>query len=368
MSEVIAVRPPKTLREYLDVKKAEISSMLPTHVNYERFAKSALLAVARDPKLQDCSVLSLFTAVVNAAELGLDFTPSRGAAYIVKFGNQAVFMPGFRGLIDLAKRTGDVTKIEAHIVHEGEKFELEYGTNSHLTHVPRYAGESGKMIGAYAVAHFKDGTFQFEYMTKEMIDGIRKRSKAANNGPWVTDYDEMARKTVVRRLFKYLPSSSDLLDKAIEADNKAIGFTDFELEPLEDGEKTSRLADKVTATVEKKIEMPVAETTLVNEDTGEVVDGLAGVAPLPEPASEPETEKPKRGRPSAKKKEESEKPKSESLKDASPLEQLRTKYNDKDITDARKALDIRKLYTSELSQDEAKAILAWLDERLSSAE
>ena len=247
MSEAIVAKQPKTLKEYIEVKRPEIAAMLPSHINVERFLKSALLAVARDPKLQQCSPLSLFTAVVNAAELGLDFTPSKGAAYIVKFGDKATFMPGYRGFIDLAKRTGDVKKIEAVIVRENDRFEIQYGLNPDIDHKPPKKGERGQLIGVYAVATFKDGEKQFDYMTREEIDAIRKRSKASGSGPWVTDYEEMARKTVVRRLFKYLPSSSDLLDKALEADNEAIGFGEIELEPMEDGEKTSRLAEKLAA-------------------------------------------------------------------------------------------------------------------------
>ena len=248
MSETAVVKQqPKTLKEYLETRKGELIGVLPNHIKYERFAKSALLAVARNPDLQQCTVLSLFTAVYNAAELGLDFVPAKGAAYLVKFGTQAVFMPGYRGLIDLAKRTGDITKIEARLVHEKDTFSIKYGTNPDLTHEPLYNGMPGKMIGVYAVAYFKDGASQFEWMTKEQIDAIRKRSKAANAGPWVTDYDEMARKTVVRRLFKYLPSSSDLLAQALEADNQINGLADYEIEPLADGDKTNRLAEKLSA-------------------------------------------------------------------------------------------------------------------------
>jgi len=238
---------PKTLKEYIEVKRPEITSMLPSHVNVERFLKSALLAVARDPQLQTCTPLSLFTAVINAAELGLDFTPTRGHAYLIKYGASAVMMPGYRGMIDLAKRTGDVARIEAHLVYEKDKFELQYGTDSRLIHVPLLTGERGRLVGVYGVAFFKDGGKQFEFMTTQQVDAIRTRSKAARSGPWVTDYEEMARKTVVRRLFKYLPSSSDLLDKALEADNRAIGLPEIEIDPMEDGEKTSRLAERLSA-------------------------------------------------------------------------------------------------------------------------
>jgi len=333
----VAVVQPKTLKEYIEVKRPEIASMLPSHVNVERFLKSAMLAVARDRNLQECTPLSLFTAVVNAAELGLDFTPARGHAYLVKYGTSAQMMPGFRGMIDLAKRTGDVSQIEAHIVHDADRFEMEFGTTPKLVHVPEIRKPTGKPIGVYAVAHFNDGTSQFEFMSIEQVDAIRKRSKAANNGPWVTDYMEMARKTVVRRLFKYLPSSSDLLDKAIEADNKAVGMVDFEIEPMEDGEKTSKLADKLAAKVATPVaEEPPAET--INESTGEV----EGPAPA------------KRGR----------KPKEEALPVADYKGRLKAAmaiFSEREVIEAKEKLGIRKLYDTDLTQDEAKSILQILN-------
>lgn len=252
MSNELAKQQPKTLKEYIEAKRPEIAAMLPSHVNIDRFLKSALLAVARNKRLQECTSMSLLTAVVNAAELGLDFTPARRAAHLVPFKNnktntmEAQFMPGFIGLMDLVRNTGKVKDIQAHVVHEKDEFDIEYGSNMRLFHKPTLDDDSGKMVGAYCIATLQDGTKAFEFMKKSEIDAIRKRSKAANDGPWVTDYNEMARKTVVRRLCKYLPSSPDL-DKAIEADNRAIGLPEIEIEPMEDGEKTSRLAERLSS-------------------------------------------------------------------------------------------------------------------------
>jgi recombination protein RecT len=270
---------PATLKTMLEERRPEIKAMLPTHVNVERFMKSALLAVARDHNLQACTPLSLLTAVINAAELGLDFTPGKAHAYLVKYGDKAQFMPSYKGMIDLARRSGDVKKIESFIVKEKDVFKIRLGTSPGIDHEYPAKGSRGDMIGVYAVATFTDGETQFDYMTREEIDAIRKRSKAANSGPWVTDYNEMARKTVVRRLFKYLPCSSDMLTKAIEADNQAIGLVDYEVEPMEDGDKTRNLAEKLKA----KIQEPEPEQAeVVDEDTGEVV--------------EPEPEQPKQKR------------------------------------------------------------------------
>jgi len=344
----------KTLKHYIDERRPEITAMLPSHVNVERFLKSALLAVARDPKLQACTPLSLFTAVLNAAELGLDFTPARGAAYLIKYGDIATFMPGYRGLIDLAKRTGDVSRIEAHLVYENDKFELEYGAESKLTHVPELRKERGKMIGVYAVANFKNGESQFEYMSKQQVDDIRKRSKAAGNGPWVTDYEEMSRKTALRRLYKYLPSSSDLLDKAIEADNKAIGLAEFSiepLEPLEDGEKTSRLADRLAEKITPELQDNIEDVTVQETVT------------TPEP--------PKRGRPP---KQEATVSKTEQVEPVNAvnyiamLQEEAKRYNEIKLVAARKALDIRKLNITDFTHEEAKSVLLWLEQNAEKGE
>jgi recombination protein RecT len=332
----VATQQPRTLKAFIEERKPEIVQMLPKHVNVERFLKSALLAVARDNKLQECTPLSLFTAVVNAAELGLDFTPAKGQAYLVKYGDKAQFMPGYRGFIDLAKRTGDVARIEAHLVYENDKFDLSYGTDSKLVHVPELRKERGALIGAYAVANFKDGENQFEYMSKEQIDSIRKRSKAAQSGPWVTDYEEMARKTVVRRLFKYLPSSSDLLDKAIEADNKAIGMAEFSIEPLEDGEKTSNLADRLTAAPTQELPAEEVQATVVEA---------------------PVQEQTRRGRP----------PKSK--EDYVLLLQDEMRVRDSALlTQARKALEICKLDIRDFTQEEAQKALLWLEQHAEKGE
>jgi recombination protein RecT len=156
---------------------------------------------------------------------------------------EAQFMPGYGGLIDLVLRGGKVKRMEAHVVHEKDEFDIIYGTESKLIHKPYLDGDGGKVRGCYAVAWFDNGGTQFEWMTKDEIDAIRKRSKAATSGPWVTDYNEMCRKTTLRRIFKYIPSSPDdkvtqLLDKAIELDNKAVGFPEINVK-----ESTSRTAD-----------------------------------------------------------------------------------------------------------------------------
>jgi len=356
---VVVSQGKKTLKEYLEERRPEIKAMLPTHVNIERFMKSALLAVARDRNLQSCTSLSLFTAVINAAELGLDFTPGKAHAYLVKYGDKAQFMPSYKGMIDLARRSGDVKKIESVIVKENDQFRIKFGTEPGIEHEPPKKGARGEMIGVYAVATFADGEKQFDYMAKEEIDSIRKRSKAANSGPWVTDYTEMARKTVVRRLFKYLPCSSDMLSRAIEADNQAVGLVDYEIEPLEDGEKTSRLADRLAEKITPEVQDNIEDVTV--QET---------VAESPKRGRPPKQEAGDKTTPTVSKKETVEVQHEDNFSVYSGkggdyiamLQEEAKRYNETKLVAARKALDIRKLNITDFTKDEAKSVLLWLEQ------
>ncbi len=238
------IKSDEKIGELLEKKKLEIQQLLPAGKDVDRFIKSALLAIARDQKLQKCTVKSLFTCVVNAAETDLDFTPAKGHAHIIPYGDVATFMPGYQGFIYLMVTSGVVAKIESRLVYENDKFAVHYGTNPGISHEPYLNGDNGRVIGAYAIAWFPNGTTQFEYMTRDELDSIRNRSKAKNNGPWVTDTGEMQRKTVIRRLRKYISSDSPRLDKAIEYDNNAVGF---EAIPVDSNtSRTSDLADLIS--------------------------------------------------------------------------------------------------------------------------
>ncbi len=247
MNEQTAVEKPKkpeTIGELLESKKTELASLLPNHVPVERFIKSALMAVNRDLKLRPCSVKSLFTAILNAAELGLDFTPAKRHAYLVPFKMKtgetiAQFMPGYGGLIHLAVNTGAVKRMEARIVFEKDAFSVVYGTNPGINHVPFFDGDPGKIIGAYAVAWFENGMTQFEFIPKSGLDKIKNSSKAKDSGPYVTWPEEMARKAPIKRLCKYIPSSpDDRLFRAIEQDNHVAGIIETEITST-----TNRTAD-----------------------------------------------------------------------------------------------------------------------------
>jgi recombination protein RecT len=160
--------------------------------------------------------------------LGVEPNGPLGEGYLVPYKNkgryEAQLIIGYRGLINLARRSGMVSEIYAHCVYENDTFEIELGTDPHIKHRPALS-DRGDMIGAYAVYSTTEGSKDFEYMSKEEIDRIRASSRAGNNGPWVQWYEEMARKTVIRRLSKRMPMSVEMA-QAVEIDNKtSVGET-----------------------------------------------------------------------------------------------------------------------------------------------
>jgi recombination protein RecT len=206
--------PEQTIAAYLKRMAPEIEKALPSHMNADRMARIALTTIRTTPKLLECNMPSLLGAVMQAAQLGLE--PGLiGHCYIIPYGREAQFIIGYKGMIDLARRSGNIESIYAHCVYEADEFDYELGLHPKLHHKPA-TGRRGEMKYVYAVAHFKDGGYQFEVMDKEEIEKRRSRSKAAKNGPWVTDYEEMAKKTVIRHMWKYLPISIEIQQQATQ--------------------------------------------------------------------------------------------------------------------------------------------------------
>jgi recombination protein RecT len=221
----------KTFGQLLEARKSSFAQVLPQHIKVDRLIRAALLAMSRSPLLLQCTQNSIIQSMMVAAQLGLETDGVLGSAYLVPFRNksgeyEAQLIPGYRGLIDLARRSGQIKRIEARVVKEKDKFEFHYGLEPILRHVPCFPADGGNIIAAYAIAELTDGSTQVEVMSKAEIDGIRARSKAKDSGPWVSDYGEMARKTVVRRLIKYLPLSVELA-RAIEIDNRVEAGEDM---------------------------------------------------------------------------------------------------------------------------------------------
>lgn len=212
----------KDLRAFLEspAVQAKLKEVATAHMKPEDLTRLALLALSRQPDLVKCSQHSILRSLMDAAALGIKPGGLMGRGYLVpRYNNktkqlECQFDPGWRGLCDVAKRSGAVKKIAAHAVYENDFYEVEFGTEEKLTHKPA-THDRGKVIGAYAVAFFDDGTTQFESLDATDLAKIRAVSKATT-GPWGSWEEEMSRKSAVRRLCKYLPYS-DSLERALEA-------------------------------------------------------------------------------------------------------------------------------------------------------
>jgi recombination protein RecT len=226
--------------------KAQIALALPKHVTADRLARVALTEVRKNPALARCDQTSFLGALMTCAQLGLEPGGPLGHAYLVPFENrkkgitEVQFIVGYRGMIELARRSGLLDSIEARPVYEGDKFEVTLGLYGNLRHTPDFDNpnrvQQDKLRFVYAVAKLKDGGVQFDVMSRREIEAVRAQSRAGTSGPWVTHFEAMALKTVVRRLFKWLPMSIEVAT-AIEADERA------ELGLPQDGTITAMTAD-----------------------------------------------------------------------------------------------------------------------------
>lgn len=217
-----------SVRSLLDANRGQIAMALPKHVTVDRMLRVAMTAIQRTPKLLECSRESLFGAIIQAAQLGLEPDGITGRAYLIPRWNskarcyEAQFMPGYKGLLELARRSREISTMEARVVHANDRFAYQFGLNQKLEHTPVQSGDDGDVTHVYVIARLKDGGAQFDVLTKAEIEAVRKSSQSGDSGPWATHWDEMAKKTVLRRVCKLLPSSVELaqavaLDEAVEA-------------------------------------------------------------------------------------------------------------------------------------------------------
>jgi recombination protein RecT len=197
----------KTLVQLIDQMKPEIARALPKHLNPDRMARIATTVLKQNPSLGRCTPESFLGALMTASQLGLEPGPL-GEAYLVPYGTTATFIPGYRGLIKLAWQSEQLSDIWAEVVNENDEFSYDLGLKRDLTHKPA-KGDRGKPTHVYAAARLKSGGTPFVVMTIDEVEAIRARSRAGKNGPWVSDWAAMAKKTAVKQLSKWLPMSTE---------------------------------------------------------------------------------------------------------------------------------------------------------------
>lgn len=218
---VAASKQPKGIRSLIKSMEGEIAKALPSVITPERFTRITLSALSTNPNLSECSANSFLAAMMTAAQLGVEPNTPLGQAYLIPYRNhgrlECQFQLGYKGLIDLAYRSGEVKMIQAHTVYENDDFTYELGLEPKLHHIPAKS-DRGAPIFFYAVFHTKDDGYGFEVMSIEDVQThAQKYSKSYGNGPWQTNFEEMAKKTVLKRVLKYAPLKSDFV-RAISTD------------------------------------------------------------------------------------------------------------------------------------------------------
>ena len=250
----------KTIKSYVKSMESGIKAALPSVMTPERFTRMVLTALSSTPELNDCTPQSFLGAMMSAAQLGLEPNTPLGQAYLIPYWNtkkgtrEAQFQIGYKGLIDLAYRSGEVELVQAQCVYANDSFECRFGLEPKLEHVPA-DGERGELVKVYALFKTKSGGFGFEVMSVEDIKEHAKKysqSFSKSYSPWKTNFEEMAKKTVLKKCLKYAPLKSDFA-RGITADETI---------------KTEISDDMYAIPAQEYYE---AEAVDVNPDTGEVI-------------------------------------------------------------------------------------------------
>lgn len=221
---------PQTLKDFVIAMQGQIAKALPSVITAERFTRIALTALSSNPKLAQCERNSFLGGLMQAAQLGLEPNTPLGQAYLIPFNNrkkgilECQFQIGYKGLIDLCYRSGEMTAVYAHVVYENDEFSYEYGLDQKLIHKPARENR-GVPIFYYAVWKLKNGGYGFSVWSVEDVEiHARKYSQAytSSSSPWKTEFDEMAKKTVLKATLKYAPIKTDFVIAATQNDEAVI--------------------------------------------------------------------------------------------------------------------------------------------------
>lgn len=199
-----------------------VAQALPKHCTQERFTRMALTALIRNPGLAKCTQESLFEKMVQLASLGIE--PDGRRAHLIPMGNTATLIIDYKGIAELVLRSGEVASLQSDVVCENDDF--EYNLGEVVRHKIDFRIPRGSVYAVYARARMHNGAIATVCLSKDEVEAVRKRSRSSGSGPWVTDWNEMAKKTAFRRLSKWLPLSPDIRSK-VEVDDEDFEFDDI---------------------------------------------------------------------------------------------------------------------------------------------
>ncbi len=241
MGEIVSITPElvTTVKDWLDEYKSEMAAALPKYMDPIRMQRVFLTALQRTPKLFGATKYSIVGCFIEAAQLGLEPDGILGHAALIPFNNKKTgklecqFIPMYKGLSRLATNSGQVLHIEPRAVFEGDTFRWHYGLHPLLEHVPCGESNPAKLTHVYAIARKRDGTDPFVVLTRETIEtSHRARSRAKNDGPWVTDYVPMCLKSGIKVLIKYLTLDPNV-DRAVTLDDRAEAGLPQQIGPID---------------------------------------------------------------------------------------------------------------------------------------
>lgn len=223
------ITPVDNMVQTVSKMKDQFALALPANVDPDRFVRIAQTMIRSNPALQKCSPMSIYSGLLKSAQTGM-FCDGVHAA-LVPFGDTATFMPMIKGIVSKILEAGLVISIEPDIVHANDEFDYyKDETGTKFLHRPNYKGDRGEMILAYSKAVLKDGSLVITVMSKAEVEKVRNSSRGKNSPTWTGWYEEMAKKTVVRRQCKFLPSASDV-ESMFKGDDETHDVTPFQTQP-----------------------------------------------------------------------------------------------------------------------------------------
>jgi recombination protein RecT len=269
-----------TIAKYLEAQKPAIMAALPRNIDVDRFTRIVLTAVRTNPDLLGCDPMSILAATMQSAQLGLEPGSGLGEAYIIPYKREATFQMGYKGLVKLARNSGDVTSIWSEAVYEGDLFRVVMGSDPKIEHIPDLnvaRGSFENVEAVYAVARLATGDIQFAVMTKAEIEQHRNRysrGASSSKSPWSDPLGavEMAKKTVVLRLCKMLPLSAEV-SRAIASDGTIRRELSADMSALPDIEDEKVPAAALGAVESEVVTVDVEEVPL----EGEVVTDVSAM-------------------------------------------------------------------------------------------